>query len=190
MKLSSLGYTSNWIKFKLLDETLFNEQMEEFKNGNDQSTEQFRYYTFVKWLDSKKEISDQDIDNYLSLAHEDEDQQMAGSAVRVLFTSNIITDEQFNVLKGALANFGDWTKKVIQQEVLKRRLNKEILTFDLYRDCLTYKNDYADSRLLVNIINQTENEEILGDFETNGCGKRIRTLACKKLNRVRKGIKS
>jgi hypothetical protein len=187
MKLAKLGYTPKWIKFNLLNETIFNEQLEELENlGKDEEAniEHFRYYTFINWLESKKSISDKEIENYLLLAHEDEHQIMAGSAVRSLYLSPIITDEQFEGLKEKLAEFGDWTQKLIIREDLNRRLEKEEITFEFYQECLAYKNKFEDSRLLVAIIAKTEDEKILNDFETNGCGKRIRTLASKRLRKV------
>jgi len=187
MKLAKLGYTPKWIKFNFLNETIFNEQLEELeKSGKDEEEkiEHFRYYTFINWLESKKSISDKEIENYLLLAHEDEHQLMAGSAVRSLYLSPILTDEQFEGLKEKLAEFGDWTKKLIVREDLNRRLTKDELTFEFYQECLAYKNKFDDSRLLVTIIAQTEDEKILNDFETNGCGKRIRTLASKRLKKV------
>lgn len=185
MKLEKLGYTPKWIKFKLLDETIFNEQMEEFEKGEDENIEHFRYYTFIHWLESKKTISNKEIDNYLLLAHEDEHQIMAGSAVRSLFTSPILTDEQFEDLKIKLAEFGAWTKKLIKREELSKRMAKEALTFEFYQECLAYKNEFDDSRLLVAIIGQTEDEKILLDFENNDCGKRIRKLASKRLKNLK-----
>lgn len=187
MKLAKLGYTPKWIKFNFLNETILNEQLEELeKSGKDEeeNIEHFRYYTFINWLESKKSISDKEIENYLLLAHEDEHQLMAGSAVRSLYLSPILTDEQFEGLKEKLAEFGDWTKKLIVREDLNRRLTKDELTFEFYQECLAYKNKFDDSRLLVTIIAQTEDEKILNDFETNGCGKRIRTLASKRLKKV------
>lgn len=188
MKLEKLGYTPKWIKFKLLNEEIFNEQLAELEKEEDQNIEHFRYYTFIHWLESKKTISDKEIENYLLLAHEDEHQLMAGSAVRSLFTSPILTDDQFEYLKEKLAEFGDWTKKLIVREDLNKRMTKEALTFEFYQECLAYKNKFEDSRLLVAIINQTEDERILNDFETNGCGKRIRTLASKRLNKLKRAV--
>lgn len=187
MKLEKLGYTPKWIKFKLLDETIFNEQLEELEKiekGEEQNIEHFRYYTFINWLESKKTISNKEIENFLLLAHEDEHQLMAGSAVRSLFTSPILTDEQFEALKVQLAEFGDWTKKLIMREDLTKRMNKEELTFEFYQECLAYKNRFDDSRLLVAVIAATEDEKILNDFEGNGSGKRIRTLASKRLAKL------
>ncbi|MFT5819344.1 MAG: hypothetical protein ACI8ZM_000567 [Crocinitomix sp.] len=186
MKLEKLGYTPKWIKFKFLNEAIFNEQIEELEKGESENIEHFRYYTFIHWLESKKTISNKEIENYLLLAHEDEDQLMAGSAVRSLFQSPILTDEQYKDLKEQLAEFGDWTKKLIVREDLTKRMAKEELTFEFYQECLAYKNKFDDSRLLVAVIAQTTDEKILLDFETNECGKRIRTLASKRLNKLKR----
>ncbi len=189
MKLAKLGYTANWIKFKLLDETLFNAQLEEFEADKDEHTAHFRYNTFMKWFASKETISNREIDNFLLLAHEDEDQLMAGNAATKLFTSALISKEQFEILKIKLAEFGDWTTKLITRETLMRRLIDEELTFELYAECLEYKMKFDDNRLLVMIINQTDDLKILTDFTTNGSGKRMRTLADKKLTKINRESK-
>ncbi|MCH2226124.1 MAG: hypothetical protein MK066_15250, partial [Crocinitomicaceae bacterium] len=59
----------------------------------------------------------------------------------------------------------------------------------LYKKCLDYKNDFSDSRPLIAMIKKTDDEEILSNFEENGCGKKIRTLAQKKLNQVKRASK-
>lgn len=187
MKLAKLGYSPKWVEFNILNESLFNEQMKELKNGESHNLEDFRYYTFVNWLESKEKLSDQEVNNYLLLAKEDADQLMAGTAIRTLFASAMLSDNQFELVKEKLAAYGSWTKKPIQYEILKRRLDKENLSIDLYKDCLTYKNEFSDNRLLVSIIERSDNEAILSDFANNGSGKRIRTLAEKKLKRIQRG---
>lgn len=186
MNLSSLGYTKKWLEFGLLNETLFNEQLQEFENGDDQNIEHFRYYTFVNWLASKEKISNKEMHNYLTLAKEDKDQLMAGAAVRTFLESTVILDIQFEILKLELSKFGDWTKKPILYASLKKRLEKETITVELYEECLDYKNEFSDNRLLVMMIDKTDHQDILADFENNGSGKRIRTLASKKLARILK----
>jgi hypothetical protein len=47
----------------------------------------------------------------------------------------------------------------------------------LYQECLNYKNEYDDNRLLIMLIPLCTKKEILLDFKVNGCGKRIRTMA-------------
>ncbi len=144
---------------------------------------------YQQWLDAKKRLTNQEIDNYLNLAKAESDERIAGAAVTQLFTSPMISEGQFKMLKLRLPEFGDWTKKLIQRETLKRKLEKEKVTPELFQACLQYKKDFKDNRLLFLIIKQTDNEDILADFETNGSGKQLRTLATKKLNQLKRDAK-
>lgn len=186
MNLEQLGYTKKWIEFKVLNRLILNDQIDEYKNGGDQNVEDYRYYTLMNWLESKKKLTEKEVHRFLTLAKEDPNTEMAGAAVKKLFTAPQLTEDQYETVKLCLPEFGEWTEKVIRREDLWRKLKNEKLTFDLYRICLKYKRKYNDNRMLVSIIEMTDNEEILMDFETNEVGKRIRTLANKKLNKVRR----
>ena len=186
MELEKLGYTKNWVNFGLLDKALFEEQLKDFESEKEQNNSRFRYNTFMKWFRSKKAISDRELDHFLVLTKEDEDKEMAGKAITQLFTSALISEDQFMILKYKLPELGKWTKKLITREVLKRQLLTEEITEELYTQCLDYKNEFSDNRLLVLLIDVTDNIEILSNFETNSCGKRMRTLAEKKIRKIRR----
>ena len=62
----------------------------------------------------------------------------------------------------------------------------EEITPELYQKCLQYKKEFKDNRLLILLISKAENQEILMDFANNGSGKRLRTLAEKKLNQLKR----
>lgn len=186
MKLATLGYTQKWIDYKFLTPKAFKEQLEEFELGEDETAELLRFDTFMNWIEKKKKFTEQQIDQLLELAAEDPDPLMAGSAIRELFSSPLLTDAQFGYMSAKLPAFGDWTDKLIRREVLSRKIAKESITTEIYIESLAYKKDYDDNRLLVSIIKKTNNLEILADFEQNGCGKRLRTLAEKRINQLKR----
>jgi len=132
MDLETLGYTYKWIEFKILNKDILNDQIEEYKSGEDDNLEHYRYYTLMNWLENKKKLSQKEINQFLTVAKEDPEQQMAGAAVKTLFTSPILTEEQYESLKLSLPEFGEWTEKVIKRQDLLKRLKDEKLTFDLY----------------------------------------------------------
>jgi hypothetical protein len=75
---------------------------------------------------------------------------------------------------------------MIKREVLNRRIESESITSEIYHEALEYKQEFDDNRPLINIIRKTDNQEILADFEENGCGKRVRTMAQKRLNQLKR----
>lgn len=189
MKLQTLGYTTNWIDFGLLDTAKVNDQYQALQNSDDEDPAQFRLITFMTWLDAKKEISDTELQNILILAREDEDQNIGGSILRILFVSPIITEKQFNVLKAKLPAYGAWTEKLIIREVLSRKIDQEEVTQQLLEDSLAYKRNFDDNRLLIKLIAKTEDIELLKSFENNGSGKRLRTIAEKRINQINRKSK-
>ena len=185
MDLSKLGYSENWIKFNFINEGKFEKQLSALEAG-DEPAEFYRYNTFISWLNDKSVLTDNQIDQFLELAREDKDKIMAGKAVSELFTSSIITSSQFEILKAILPSFGDWTKKLITRETLTKKLASNELDMSTYQECLKYKKEFNDNRLLLLVINQSNSIAILSDFENNGCGKRIKTLANKKLSKLKR----
>ncbi len=186
MDLSKLGYSSKWLKYGLLTKEKLDKQLEDFAKADVLNTEHYRYHSFNEWLNSKSKLSDEEVAAYLELAKEDEEPIMAGNALGILFSSTILSRKQFDYIKSRLPEFGTWTKKLILRVTLQKRVESEDITEDLYKECLDYKKKFKDNRLLISIINVTDNQEILEQFKTNGSGKQIRTLAEKKLKKIQK----
>lgn len=184
MSLAKLGYSKNWVKFKFITKESVEDQTNEFKLSEDPTAELLRFDSFMNWIESRNAYTQDEIDQFLILALEDEDPLMAGAAVRELFSSTDLSHELFNYMITRLPEFGDWTKKLIHRETLAKRLHSEKITMALYQECLNYKNEYDDNRLLIMLIPLCTKKEILLDFKVNGCGKRIRTMAEKKINKL------
>ena len=186
MELAKLGYTQKWIDYKFLTHKAFKEQLAEFELAEYESGELLRFDTFMLWIEKKKKFTKVLIDQLLELAKEDEDELMAGTVIRELFSSPLLTPAQFEYMRSILPSFGEWTAKMIKREVLNRRIESESITSEIYHEALEYKQEFDDNRPLINIIRKTDNQEILADFEENGCGKRVRTMAQKRINQLKR----
>lgn len=184
MDLSKLGYTEKWIARGFLTEEQFRNQLEQFNKGENTNTEHYRYATFKNWLASKTTLTDKQVAQYIKLAREDKDLTMAGSAVKDLYCSPIITNGQFDFIGKKLPHFGSWTRKLIVREVLLRRLESEVVTDQLLNDCIEYKKEFKDNRPLITLISKAQNPEMLSVLLTDGSGKQIRTLVKKRLNKA------
>ena len=184
-----LGYTKKWIDYSFLDKQTLSKQVAEFEKGEDKDAARYRYASFQKWLGGKKKLTNQEVINYIELANDDIDDRMSGSAIKNLFVSSKITNKQFEMIKIKLPEFGEWTEKLISREVLIRRLNDEELTTELFNLCFKYKKDFNDNRLLISIIQKTNNIEFLSLFLELKIGKKIKTLAKNKLNQLEKAVK-
>ena len=186
MNKLKLGYTKKWTEYNFLDEEILSKQIAEFEKGDGQNTEHYRYTSFHNWLEGKKKLTNQEVNNYIELAKDDTNDRMSGSAIKDLFVSSKISNHQFEMIKTKLPGFGAWTKKLITREVLIRRLNKEELTLELFNLCFKYKMEFNDNRLLINIIQKADNVEFLSLFPELEIGKKIKTLAKNKLNQLQK----
>lgn len=184
MKLSKLGYTKKWIRYEFLTPEMFEKQLNHFIASEEKIQENYRFTSFVNWLEQKDKLTDREIENFIELAMEDSNEHMAGSALKELIESPKISDKQFEHLKIQFSTFGDWTKKIVLKETLIRRLNNEPLTIELFEECLLYKTTFKDSRLLISIINHSEDMDILSRIIESPVGKRLKTMADKKINKL------
>ena len=186
MDLAKLGYTKKWIEYDFLDEKQISTQIALFEKVKDQNAGDYRSQSFRNWLKEKESFTNQDVYNYINLALADKDEAIAGSAITMLFVSSKLTDEQFGIIKGKLPEFGKWTKKLITREVLTRRINNEEMTLELFKLSYDYKLEFKDNRLLINIIKSTNSIELLSLFSELEIGKKIKTLANNKMNKLQK----
>lgn len=184
MNLSKLGYTKKWIDFNFLDGEILSKQIADFEKGGDKGVGHYRYTSFQNWLEGKEKLTNIEVNKYVELANDDKDERMSGLAITDLFVSPKISDQQFDMIKLNLPEFGKWTHKLITREVLLRRIKKEELTSELFNLCFNYKKEFNDNRLLINIIKKTDSVEFLSLFAKLEIGKKIKTLASNKLNKI------
>ena len=184
MDILKLGYTKKWIEFNFLTEKTLSKQIVEFEKEEFKNAVPFRYASFKKWLESKQEITNEDVGNYIELAIEDIDDRMSGSAIKDLFVSSKISEEQFEIIKLKLPLFGEWTQKLITREVLLRRVKSERISPELFKLCYDYKVKFKDNRLLINIIKETNDSQCLSFFSELDVGKKLKTLAQNKLKKI------
>ena len=184
MDLNDLGYTYKWMQYGLINEDILEQQFIEFEKGEDQNTEHYRYGSFLNWLRQKGSLSDLEIDHYIELALDDPDQLMSGSAVRELFLSKQITENQFLYIKKRLPEFGDWTTKLIRQQELIRRLHNEPLSKEVIEEVLHFSKEYKYNYLLQLIIEIADKEEFLLPFMQNDFGRKIRNQAKERLREL------
>lgn len=188
MDILKLGYTQKWIDLGFLDEETLSKQITEFEKGDGKNAEDFRNSTFKNWLKGKKKLTNKEVNNYIELAKDDTDDRLSGAAIKDLFVFSKISDEQFEMVKSRLPEFGEWTKKLIAREDLTRRLNKEELTSELFDACLKYKKMFNDNRLLISIIQSSEDVDVLSRFQQIEIGKKIKTLASNKTKKLKQAI--
>lgn len=186
MKLEELGYTDKWIEYGILTNEILTNQFSEFQKIENQHTEHYRYGTLKNWLNQKNKFTNLEINRFIELAFEDPNELMAGSAVKELFTHPDLSEDQFNLIKIELSKFGEWTDKLIQREVLKKRILAENVSDDLIQQCIVYRKSFNDNSLINLIIDKVDRIAIIEQFTSNDFGKRIRNQASEKIRRIKK----
>jgi hypothetical protein len=184
MEPEDLGYTKKWIEYGLIDHDILKVQFSEYMKGEDIHTEHYRYGSFLNWLRSKQVLSDTEIGHYLELAFDDDDLLMAGSAVKELFCSEIITDSQFQFIKQKLPAFGDWTKKLINRESLRKSIFKSEISAELFDLSLQHQKEFKDNSLIELIIKKSTNATLLNLIIAGNHSKRLKNSAAEKLKKI------
>lgn len=184
MNLSKLQYHPKWIDFSFISEEEVFHQNQLFDQGEDKNTEHFRYGTFLKWMADRDVFTRQEIEQFVELAMLDPNQTMAGSAVSTLFTSSRLSHEQLTWLKLQLPKFGDWTKKLISREELKRKIKQKPLDASLLEECFKHKKAYNENTLFELRILITEDQAILENLLRRVSSKKIKNLAKNKLRKT------
>lgn len=180
-KLSVLNYSDLWLKFGFLTEEELDEQIKIFETSDDKSTEHYRYASFNKFLNSRDEFTDDEIDKYLHLAKIDTDEWMAESAVRRLLQHRKLTDDQFEKICNALGLYGKRTEKFISREILYRNLRKAVgaeegLTEDIFLEFFN-QGDGDVHRFLIWHADKNQMELIA----EKGASKAVRNIAKQEL---------
>lgn len=183
--LEKLEYTQNWLDFGILSEEFLVKQLAEFEQGEDKNTEHFRYATFSQFIRKHDRFSDLQVQNFIHLVEQDNDNLMAGSALKGFYQCGKLTPSQFESVEQALCNFGSWAEKVIEQNRIMIALDTLPLTADLIQQCIDFKEKYQSNILIQIIIEKTDDKAILERFITLAFGKTIRNLANQKLKRTR-----
>lgn len=180
-KLTKLDYSILWIYYGVLTVEYLNEQLNIFENSKDQNTEHYRYAAFKKYLSSRNELSDKELENYIKLAVSDNDSVMAGSAVVNLFHEIELTDEQFQMLYHSVSHFGKRIEKIVLRQQLLRKLKNDKLTDDLFTKCIE-TGDAVIQQYLITIsdINQLE------QLNKKGFTSKVRNMASEKIKSLKR----
>jgi hypothetical protein len=179
-KLAKIGYSTLWLDYGILTIEYLIEQEDVFDNSDDQNTEHYRYSTFRQYLNSKNNLTDKELDNYLRLTFADSDTLMAGSAAVNLFNNIDLTDQQFIKLCNSIGHFGEWTERIVTRHTLLRQLRTNKLTDDLFNECIENGDSIVQGKILD--IAETNQLELLA---FKGKNKKIRNTALERLKRLK-----
>ncbi len=182
MKLKQLGYTQKWIDYGVLSPQQFETQWNEFSSGKDPHTEHYRYQTTVDFLKNHERFTDKEVKNFMEFLLTDSDPGFAGAAAVELFTHPKLSAEQMEYVKTELPKFGNWTQKIIHREELKKRIENEPISEELFEGALAFHQKYNSNFLLEIILNKTENKHIIRSLTQAKFSKKLRNLAKQKLH--------
>ncbi len=181
---SLLKYSDKWIEFGFLKQEVLNKQIKEYRSGVDNNLEHYRYATFIHWLSEKQRFSIEEIQHYIELAKEDEEEMMAGSAVKCLFESEKLEENQYEYVKTRLPEFGEWTKKIISRQDLKKEIQGDRISINLIERCWEHKEKFKENILIELLLEKIEDVELLRVFERFNCSKKIKSKITRRINEL------
>jgi hypothetical protein len=79
--LSELGYEASWLQYGFVDGALLREQLAELRSGDDPHSEHYRWRAFLRFIEGRGSLTDEQLGQYVELATLDPDDVMASSAL-------------------------------------------------------------------------------------------------------------
>ena len=177
-----LDYTQGWFDLGIVDEEYVRSQFKEFQASEDKDQEHYRYRAYIKFFKRKRSLTDDEIDKIFSLKDDDPDQcDMKGVWIGELIRNPILTDKQYFAIEEKYPEIrGGFLKKVYQRHGIFRRLKKEGLTQEVFKEIC----ESEDSQVHPAIFDQHDlKREHVEWMCRNGVNKRVRNIAKQFLNR-------
>ena len=112
--LRLLNYHQNWLEFGFLTIDNLTNQVISFDNGDDKNTEHFRYQSFLDFINAHQHFTNTQMEQFIILVNQDVDNIMAESALRALYLSGKLTDNQVTKVENSLIEFGNWAKRLVE----------------------------------------------------------------------------
>lgn len=182
MDLNKLKYHSKWIEFGFVSKEGILEQNIEFDKGEDSNDEHYRHHSFRKWYESKESFTNLEIERLFILVDLDDCQVMASSIVGRLFDSKKITEEQYEIIKSKLSNYGNWAIKKIERKEFSKNIRRNPDSIELFEKCKASE----DNRLRMIFISHSEKRDFIEEFTKDIYSRKIRNVANQRLKNAKK----
>jgi hypothetical protein len=174
-QMQEFGYDSLWFDLGVVDEDILCRQIDEYNSSEDKNREHYRFAAFERFLKSKSELSDEDVERILRLEDNGTDNcDLSDNRIIGLIHSGLLNDEQFERLEG--------DPKINRPPVLNNyrrcRIIRKIKKPDLSNEVIEEAKDSHDPFIQELLIEHKDlNIGALQWLTENGASKKIRNMA-------------
>ncbi|MEM8671800.1 MAG: hypothetical protein AAGG48_30055 [Planctomycetota bacterium] len=175
------GYTSDWLRLRVVTATDLREQFAVFEQSEDKKTEHYRCAAFKNYLNRIEAVSDETLRDLLSLSDAGPDGcDLSVSRAFELVNSDLLNDEQLQSLRERqdLQQHASF-QLLINRALLERRLSSDGLTDSVFQGICALNDPITTQRLLDRDDLTRDHVAWVAEF---GCGKRLRNVAMQRLN--------
>lgn len=181
--MQMLGYTQSWLDPGVVDDAYLRKQCEKFQTSDDQNPEHYRWAAFLRFLDRRGSVSQEEIDGILSLTDEGPDGvDLRSHRIIESLASGILTDRQLDTFGPLLSEETGAVGRRYRRCVVQRALKRDGLTDALF--CQIVASDDQELHLAV-LDSRDARREHLEWLAINGRNKPIRNRASQMLKRKR-----
>ena len=180
-----LGYTEAWFRLGVVDNDFLAAQYTEFQNSEDKNQEHYRHRAFVRFLQNRTRLSDEEVNAVFELTDEGPDgSDLRSTRIIELIGSNHLTDAQLASLDRFPLVFEPAIQKIYRRRLLLHELAKEGVIDEVFNAV----RDSNDKEIHLAILKRNDlREDQLQWLVENGLNISIRNQAIGLLKRFRRG---
>ena len=125
-EIELFGYNQYWIALGIVDEYKIQDDLLQFKEGEDPDPDHFRHRRLVEWLKSKKETNELEIESLCELVKNDIDISYANNVITEFYNSEFIKLEQRILLESKIENLSPFLKTFAAKNKIKRKVTTQV----------------------------------------------------------------
>ncbi|MCP4155336.1 MAG: hypothetical protein GY757_46855 [bacterium] len=175
-----LGYNELWLKYGIITEDFLIKQYNEILTSEDKNAEHYRLGGFCLFLETKKSLTDLDVENIFQLTDCGPDEcDLRVERIRELIHSNLLNDVQLLEISKRPEVKKPPIRRMYFRSLLIHKIDKLGLTSEVFNE-IKSTNDSAIQEYILD--HRVISRELLVWLKENGLNKRIRNISKQLLN--------
>ncbi len=178
-EIQLFGYNKYWIELGIVDKSKIEEDLKQFKIGDDSDPDHFRHKRLIHWLKNKQATNEIEFDILCHLVSNDIDISYANNVATEFYNSNFLNAEHKSTLESKIENLSPFLKSFVQ----KNRLKRKIITDEISKDEIVELVNAESNSLLKLLVDTTENMETLKMLSECKGSKKVKNVAIEKMKK-------
>lgn len=174
------GYNLHWIELGIVDEYKIQDDLLQFKEGEDSDPDHFRQRRLIDWLKNKEKTTELEIESLCELVKNDIDISYANNVITEFYNSEFIKLEQRILLESKIENLSPFLKTFAAKSKIKRNISNN----DLTKTDLAKLVEEESNSLLKFLVDKTQDVETLKILAEYAGSKKVRNVAIEKMKKA------